>query len=126
MCTLKPRILCVQDQPDSCEMLSYFMNREAYDVVSASTFIDGLAKALTEKFDAIILDSHLPDGSGIELCRQIRALNHQTPIIFYSADVYPHQVEEAMQAGATLYLTKPMAPDAVEGAIKNFLPPTLK
>jgi DNA-binding response OmpR family regulator len=102
-------------------MLSYFLGAETYEMVSAHTFVDGLAKGLAEKFDAILLDSRLPDGSGLELCRQIRTVNQQTPIIFYSADAYPNQIEEAMQAGATLYLKQPLAPDAVETALQIIL-----
>jgi two-component system, OmpR family, alkaline phosphatase synthesis response regulator PhoP len=117
----KHKVLCVQKIIDTCEMLTYALPRKTYEVVSVHTSAGGLSKALNENFDVIILDSYLPDGSGIELCKRLREAKLQTPIIFYSADVFPYQIEEAMQAGATLYLSKPLLPDAVEQAIKECL-----
>src|ERR1051325_6566635 len=100
----KPKILCVQHHQENCQILNHFLSKKSYEIVSAHTFVEGLTKVLAERFDAILLDSRLPDGSGIELCRQIRAVNKQTPFIFYSADVFPYQVEKAIQAGGSLYL----------------------
>src|SRR4051812_13981371 len=83
---MNERILCVEDDEDTCELLSFSLGKAGYEVVSAYTFADGLAKALSGSFKVILLDSHLPDGSGIELCKQIRETGSHTPVIFYSAD----------------------------------------
>lgn len=113
------RILCVDDDEDTCELLTFFL--KGYELILAHTFADAVTKALSGAFDAILLDSHLPDGSGIDLCRQIRESNLNTPIIFYSADAYPKRIEEAMQAGATKYLVKPLSPADVEKTIEQLL-----
>ena len=102
-------------------MLTQALKKATYEVVSVSTFREGFAEASSRSFDVIILDTHLPDGSGIDLCRQIRGTGRLTPIIFYSADAYAHQIEKAMEAGATTYLTKPLAPEDVEQAIERLV-----
>ena len=61
----KRRILCVEDDEDTCEMLTLALQLSGYEVVSAHTFADAITKALTTHFDAYILDSRLPDGSGV-------------------------------------------------------------
>jgi CheY-like chemotaxis protein len=113
------RVLCVDDDADTCELLSFSL--PAYELTLAHTFADAITKALSTDFDAILLDSHLPDGSGIELCKQIRESDPGIPIIFYSADAFPEQIDEAMEAGATKYLTKPLSPDGVGKEIEQLL-----
>jgi DNA-binding response OmpR family regulator len=113
------KILCVDDDEDTCEILS--ISLKEYELVLAHTYQDALTKALSGGYDAILMDSQLPDGSGIDLCREIKEADNNLPIIFYSANAYAHQVDAAMQAGATTYLTKPMTPEAVGKAIEQVL-----
>ena len=65
--------------------------------------------ARTEKFDLFVLDSRLTDGSGIELCKQIRQMGQSTPILFYSAWAYERDKQEAFNSGAQRYLVKPVS-----------------
>jgi DNA-binding response OmpR family regulator len=117
----KRRILCVEDDEDTCEMLTLALQLSGYEVVSAHTFADAITKALTNQFDAYILDSRLPDGSGVDLCKEIREFNSDTPILFYSADAYPKEIEEAMSAGAQAYMVKPIDPLEVERNIRELI-----
>lgn len=117
----KRRILCIEDDEDTCEMLTFALQSSGYEVVSAQTFADGLSKALTDGFDTILLDSHLPDGLGIELCEKIRGFKSRTPIIFYSGEARPDCIEMAMKAGASAYLVKPIDPLEVEQTIAGLL-----
>jgi DNA-binding response OmpR family regulator len=119
MKTAGRKILCVDDDEDTCEILSLVLKE--YDLVVAHTYQDALTKALSGSYDAILLDSQLPDGSGIDLCREIKESDSHIPIIFYSAHAYEHQIDAALQAGATTYLTKPLAPEAVGKAIEQVL-----
>jgi two-component system, OmpR family, alkaline phosphatase synthesis response regulator PhoP len=118
---IKPRILCVDDNEDTCVMLSFVLALSSYEVESAFTFAEGLNKALAGGYQFIILDSQLPDGCGSDLCNQIRQKDRQTPICFYSADAYPGQIEAAMDAGANAYLIKPIDPFEVEKTITRLL-----
>ena len=70
-------------------------------------------------FSAIILDNRLADISGVEICRQIRTYDKQTPIIFYSGSAYPKDKKEGLKAGANAYLVKPNDFD-------NLIPTTIK
>src|ERR1051325_2036610 len=115
----KRKLLCVDDDAETCEILSVAWGDLKYELTLAHTYAEAVTRALDGTFDAILLDSRLPDGSGIDLCRQIRETDQQTPILFYSADAHTAHIEEALQAGATIYLTKPLAPDDVEKAIEQ-------
>jgi DNA-binding response OmpR family regulator len=61
---------------------------------------------MSRKFDIIILDNWLPDLEGIDLCRQIRGFDNQTPIIFFSGSDMGGEERAALEAGANAYLLK--------------------
>jgi two-component system, OmpR family, response regulator len=113
------KILCVDDDEDTCEILSVFF--KDYQLTLAHTYQDALTKSLSGGFDVVLMDSHLPDGSGIDLCKEIREADASLPIVFYSADAQAANIEEAMLAGANAYLTKPVTPDEVGRAIEQVL-----
>jgi PleD family two-component response regulator len=73
-------ILCVEDDKDCCELLDFILSGEGFEVVSCSTSKEGLHLAKQGGFSAIILDYCLPEISGIEICREIRTFDKQTPI----------------------------------------------
>jgi len=75
----KKRVLCVDDQEDTCGLVSAIL--EDYSVIAEHSKAGGLGQAATEKFDLILVDYHLPDGTGLELCGQIRAFDPNTPIL---------------------------------------------
>jgi CheY-like chemotaxis protein len=119
--TTKHRILCIEDDQDTCEMLTFALKPLGYEVVSVQTGKEGLSRIITESFDAILTDFNLPDNSGIELCKQIRQSDIPIPIIFYSGEARPELIEKAIKAGAQAYLTKPIDPFEVEKTIANLL-----
>jgi DNA-binding response OmpR family regulator len=103
----KGRVLCADDDPDTCEMMTILLGESGYDVTVAQTAADGLMLARDCAFDLIILDWHFKDGSGIELCQMIRNFDPKTPILFYSGAVYSQEVEKALKVGAQGYMVKP-------------------
>jgi DNA-binding response OmpR family regulator len=105
----RSRILCVDDDADTCEMLSFFLDRAGYEVVAAKSFGDGLKLALQGNFDLYLLDLRLPDGNGIELCRQIREFDSGTPVLVCSGDVRESIRSQAFEAGVQHFLKKPLA-----------------
>ncbi|MDQ6653217.1 MAG: response regulator [Acidobacteriota bacterium] len=101
------RVLCVDDDEDACEMLSVLLkysNMEARCVESAE---EAWELIRVDNFDLYLLDSWLPGIDGFELCRQIRAVDQYTPILFYSAAAYHADKQKGIEAGANDYLTKP-------------------
>lgn len=104
---INSRALYVEDDPDTCDLVEIWLDIHGCKVTTARTAAEALRLANTSKFDIYILDNWLPDGSGIELCQQIRAIDSQTPIIFFSGAAYRHDREQGISAGAQAYLTKP-------------------
>lgn len=106
---VSPRILFVDDNEDTCELVSFMLKQaeKGYSVTTATTAPKAENFINTEKFDLYILDYRLPEISGVELCRQIRKCDSNTPILFFSAAASYLDSEEAYKAGATDYLVKP-------------------
>ncbi len=77
--------LLVEDHQDTCELMITFLEQFKYEVWPACTVADGLRLARSERFDLCVLDERLPDGTGAELCQQLRQFHPRTPILFLSA-----------------------------------------
>jgi CheY-like chemotaxis protein len=108
-----PHILIVEDDEDTGFVYGVLLQMEGYRVTHVRTYADGLARALSTSYDLITMDVRLPDGDGVELCKQVRAFNRITPVLFVSAAAYNNDVERGIEAGAQAYLTKPTDPDAL-------------
>lgn len=106
----KPRVLYIEDHEDTRELVTLLLTQRSYEVVTGATIEIGIALASAQKFDLYLLDSWLPDGSGLELCQRIREFDQTTPILFYSAAAYASDYEMALQSGAQAYLIKPSQP----------------
>jgi CheY-like chemotaxis protein len=79
------RILIVEDQPDTRQMVGDALKEATFTVDSASDVESALASLGTSEYDAVILDWMLPDGSGLELCRLIRQEGLEVPVLFLTA-----------------------------------------
>ena len=108
--TNPPRVLYIEDHEDTRELVTLVLEQKSFEVVTGATLESGVALAGSQHFDLYLLDSWLPDGSGLDLCRQIREFDKATPILFYSAAAYEIDRDEAMSSGAQAYLIKPSAP----------------
>jgi DNA-binding response OmpR family regulator len=104
---LKCRVLCIDDHEDTSEMLQLILSQEDYEVVTAVTMKEALQLAASQEFDLYVLDRHLRDGSGLELCRKLSQITPGVSCIFYSGDAYAIQKAEALAAGADDYVVKP-------------------
>jgi len=105
-----PRVLYIEDHEDTRELVTLVLEQRCYEVVTGSTIQSGVALAGSQEFDLYLLDSWLPDGSGLELCKLIREFDKATPILFYSAAAYEMDRAEAIKCGAQAYLVKPSHP----------------
>jgi DNA-binding response OmpR family regulator len=114
------RILYLEDDPDSRQLIVVLLAQQGHEVVSAATLAECLSQVTDDQFDLVILDNWLDDGSGIEACRQIRSFDKETPVLFYSAAAYESDIECAMSAGAQAYVVKPSV-QALEDAVTRLL-----
>src|SRR5678815_5318739 len=105
-----PRVLYIEDHDDTRELVTLVLEQRSFEVVTGSTIQSGIALACSQDFDLYLLDSWLPDGSGLDLCRQIREFDKVTPILFYSAAAYEIDKDLAINSGAQAYLIKPSQP----------------
>jgi DNA-binding response OmpR family regulator len=116
-----PRVLYVEDHDDTRELVTLVLEQRSCEVVSSSTIKSGVALAGSQDFDLYLLDSWLPDGSGLDLCRQIREFDQVTPIVFYSAAAYEIDREQAMNCGAQAYLVKPSQPSELCNVVTSLI-----
>jgi two-component system phosphate regulon response regulator PhoB len=105
----KHRILYIEDHEDIRDMVTIVLEQQNYEVITAATMAGGVGLATKEHFDLYLLDSRLPDGSGVDLCRELRSFDQRTPILFYSAAAYEVDKKIALDCGAQGYLIKPSA-----------------
>jgi DNA-binding response OmpR family regulator len=103
----KHHILYIEDHEDTRELVTLVLRQRDYEVTTCPTIEIGMKLACEKAFDLYLLDSWLPDGSGLDLCRKIREFDEFTPILFYSAAAYEGDKELALKCGAQGYLTKP-------------------
>ncbi|CAN5630795.1 hypothetical protein BH20ACI4_BH20ACI4_13470 [soil metagenome] len=113
------QILCVEDHEDTCELYSLLLPE--YDFTFAHTMADALALVEKRNFDLYMMDNWLPDGSGTDLSRKIRALYSETPIVFISGVTRTKEKQEALDAGVSEYLTKPCDPDELQKVVKELI-----
>jgi len=116
-----PRVLCVDDNEDACEMLSMLLACSQIEAKTVGTADQALSLIQAERFDLYLLDSWLPDLDGFELCRRIRDLDPHTPILFFSGAAYETDRKKGMDAGATDYVIKPDVKGLL-GRIRQFVP----
>lgn len=107
MLQITRRVLCAETHEDTCSLLSMMLEREGHEVKSAKSLKECLELASQEHFDLYMLDDYYSDGTSIELCRQLRRLTPETPILFFSSATFPRDVQAGLEAGAQAYLTKP-------------------
>jgi DNA-binding response OmpR family regulator len=114
-------VLCVDDDQDTCDILTLFLGSHGYEVFTARTGGDALNLAGQLTFDLIILDSWLVGGSGAEICKIIRTFDAATPILFLSAAAYPDDFKAAFSAGANAYVAKPYDPEELLAKIEALI-----
>lgn len=101
------RILCIDDHDDTSEVLKLLLASEDYGVSTAATMQEALALANSQPFDLYVLDRHLPDGNGLELCAKLQEITPGVPCIFYTGAAYAIHRTQAIAAGANAYVAKP-------------------
>ena len=103
------RILVVEDEEAIRTGLIDVLVFHGYDVDSAATGPDGLEKALTGKFDLILLDIMLPGMDGYEICDRIRTEDRNQPIIMLTAKTTDEEIIQGLKLGADDYVPKPFS-----------------
>lgn len=103
------RILLVEDEAYLAQMIARVLGEEGYTAETVGDGRSGLALALTEPFDLLIVDWMLPGLDGIQLVRRLRAAEVGVPVLMLTARGQIEDRVEGLDAGADDYLTKPFA-----------------
>ena len=102
------RILLVEDEPGLAESVRYALDSEGFDVLVAASGFSGLESARANDPDLVLLDLMLPEMSGLDVCRQLRA-SSDVPIIMLTAKDAESDKVAGLELGADDYVTKPFS-----------------
>jgi len=100
------KILLVEDDFALAMGTEYALQAEGYQVVHAAN-LKSAREVLAESFDLVLLDVMLPDGTGYDLCKEIRQKNSMVPIIFLTAMAEEVNIVQGLELGADDYVAKP-------------------
>lgn len=114
------RVLYVDDDNDSREMLSTLLGISKIDVTAVASAKSALSLIQAERFDLYLLDSWLADTDGFELCRLMRRTHPNTPVLFFSGAAYEADKKRGIDAGASAYVCKPDL-NGLLGSITHFI-----
>jgi DNA-binding response OmpR family regulator len=101
------RVLCAEPHEDTSRLITLLLERQGHAVVSAGTIAECVGLVGGGGFDLYMVDDDYIDGTAIQLCKRLREMTPETPILFFSAQAFRRDRELALEAGATAYLTKP-------------------
>jgi two-component system KDP operon response regulator KdpE len=114
------RILVVDDEPQIVRGLKVILRSAGYTVEAAETKAQALAALGSRPPDALVLDLVLPDGSGVEVCEEVRRFSG-LPILVLSAVGDEREKVRALDAGADDYITKPFGTDELLARLRAAL-----
>ena len=114
----------MDDSPDIREYNTLILQNAGYRVLNAEDGVAGLEAARATRFALVISDYHMPRMDGISLIAQLRALPGyaDTPLFLLTADIDPLVQRDALRAGATLVLDKPLRAKTLAGLAGEFAP----
>jgi two-component system, OmpR family, KDP operon response regulator KdpE len=115
-----PRVLVVDDEPQIVRGLRVVLRNAGFQVDSAGTKEEALDALSHRPPDAVLLDLVLPDGSGVDVCKQVREWSH-VPIVVVSAVGDEREKVRALDAGADDYVTKPFGSQELAARLRAVL-----
>jgi DNA-binding response OmpR family regulator len=119
----KAKILVVDDEPDTVELITFNLRNAGYDVVSAADGAEALRKARTQSPNLIILDLMLPEVDGLEVSKLLRAdvATAHIPVLMLTAKAGEVDRILGLELGAKDYVTKPFSPRELILRVRNIL-----
>ena len=120
------KLLIVDDEKDNIELLSRRLIRRGFTIVSAVNAKDGLAMAIVEQPNLILMDIKMPDIDGLEATKMLKAdeRTRSIPVIALTAHAMKEDRDRAVAAGAADYETKPVDLERLLGKITLLANPT--
>lgn len=110
------KILIIDDEEDLCSVLSTAMKKASYRVDCVHTLVDA-GKKLKTHFDIVLLDNHLPDGSGLDYYKRHPLRFKRTCVVLITADTRKGLALKAQEAGVAAIIQKPFSIAQIKEAI---------
>ncbi|MFO8022063.1 MAG: sigma-54 dependent transcriptional regulator [Perlabentimonas sp.] len=115
------KILVVDDDSSFCIMLKTFLSKKGHDVQDAFSVSEALKLLKTEKFDIILTDYRLPDGSGLDILQEGKSLQPSPGVVIMTGYADIRMAVKTIKLGAFDYVAKPINPDEILLTIQNLL-----
>jgi CheY-like chemotaxis protein len=116
-------VIVVEDEPEAAEMFAEMMRVSGFRVLQTYSSTPAIAMIANEKPDVVLLDVMMPDVSGLEVLRFMRRDPQlkDIPVIVVSAKSMLTDIQSGLEAGASLYLTKPVGFQDLKNAVEKVL-----
>lgn len=115
------KILIIEDEPELRNVVQSFLEAEHFIVEYADDYQSGLEKIISYEYDCILLDIMLPDGNGMDLLKEIKAMHKKDPVIILSAKDSVDDKVNGLEIGADDYLAKPFHLAELMARIKSVI-----
>lgn len=112
------RMLIIEDDIDLREGLHFSFSGDGYDVFDAGTKKEGLKEIKKGSYDIVLLDCNLPDGSGFELCKEVREFSNIPMIMLTARDTEMDEIK-ALELGVNDFLSKPFSLGVLKARVKR-------
>ncbi len=118
---MREEVLIVDDEPQMLIAINETLQRSGYSITTAGSGMEALCKMREKYFQLIITDMRMPEVSGLDLLRKVKATAPQTPVILLTAYGTIQNAVDAMKQGAYDYLLKPFSSESLERAVRRAL-----
>jgi DNA-binding response OmpR family regulator len=118
-------LLAVEDDPDVALLLRMCLDEAHYQIDVAGDLAGARARLARQRPDLVIVDVGLPDGDGLDLCREVKAAHPRLPVLILTALSRRHRGLEAQAraGGADGFMEKPFDPDLLAAEVAHLLTP---
>jgi two-component system, cell cycle response regulator DivK len=119
---MKTKILVIEDNEQNIYLVTFILEKFGYQVFQARDGLEGIQCARKENPDMILLDIQLPFMDGYAVARELRKIKEMStiPIVAITSYAMPGDREQALKAGCTGYIEKPINPDTFISQVKNY------
>lgn len=114
------RLLIIEDDTDLREGLSFSFSSDGYEVTEVATKAEGMREIRKNVYHMVLLDCNLPDGTGFELCREVRIFSNLPIVMLTARDTELDEIQ-ALELGVNDYLSKPFSLGVLKARVKRIL-----
>ena len=119
--TKRGKVLVIDDEPTIVDLFTEYLTDQGFEVIGASSGIEGLMRLEADKADTVLLDMRMPEMDGIETLKRIRAEHPHVPVLMISANDDVAAAKTAIALGAFDYTLKPVDLDYLSRSVEKMV-----